>query len=1337
MTEGGVYKNDSISKEIRRTIIASGRDLYQKNNIYSSPGAHIGSKFGLDEEETALLVGKILANIQSDEYALAALNYFKALQEYRIDPYKQLWSFASDKNRNITWVPDVTQLVDESGIVYKLKDAIHKCTQQDCTLILIEGDPGAGKSTLLSFVTKCAWDNPAEIGLDKRYIALPLKARALAAANKLTREDQIWAALELGSSLHMSGTRPPKNFMAIWADQLGANWLILIDGLDEVPESSKDHVDSWINNLRKDYIVVLTYRPDIIKKFSVEVGTATYRIKNLAEPDRHLFATYLLGDSAEEFLKQLESIDDDTLSATPLVMLIAISAYLQSGALPRRRSLLYHEFICGLINESIAKPQVEELGTELAELAQDIIPIVLQKIAFIMTSQRADYSQLKVFSNIENFIEPIAKLFVEQVGLGKLVAIVRARAILAFIESRINILSFGGTNAGWAHSTFREYLTAKFLAEQQDTSEIIKTLEKISDANWRQVVLFYLLIRSEQDSVTNHLQHIHEIHGTEGLVFVALALRNGARSEPEYLQFIFDELSLQLYENAQSHTCGRLLSLSSAVAEQTPDLIAWFIGLLPFQKFVPVIGDRLSEIAVSFGRRGSSAVKDLGRLRAVETLLTLANSESVPASVSIDSASELVNVASVDIAAHAFINIAMRKDLTPAVWTEFSRSLVYTNSNELIVNVFSEISPPALVYEEVLNSHNPETVTDIIDEIIACKPIKVEVREYFLRRKELYSKKSFHSATQNIDKLQIADQRKNFLTSLKSGELIIKAIEKLCPVRLRGQILKELIHREANEQIFLLLQQASIPYVTKRRCAEYLYANSDDINVITELQSFFSSLSIANRLRIYRRRIAIAYRLNQNDIAINLIKDFISRYSETATEMMMLALCYERINDNEGAAECYKKVLDNDPSHINAMCGLAFIQSQTGDYYLASKTMADIVSLPSFAPEWFRIVGGDILRNVNKLEEAEIWLTKTEENEKSYYLEKACLSIDAGRLYAGIHYFNRLEILDPNEVTCVREAANAYRIFGMMDEAQEEYKRALSIDSGDLEAKDQLAGVLLRKGSINEAKIIIADVNSEYGGDPYLRYLESILEYVEGDDTALLNGATVALSNTNELSLSWDERERQLSNRFIYKLIIGVSEKISELDELFENCRFHQLRHHTIPELSLVCQIMRDRPDIKSIYSDIFKRLWPEGLDLRQQGAVGRERLRSIRRSDYPFPMYCSQPSIGGLYEDETLAKRILSDVDASIKTLVIWRLDGRERLYGQCNFKNGSDMEFNLKFCDAQMVILRTNLVAFRKRLGLRRILFLEEDLLEDFRTTAEALGLHFEFELIGPDCY
>ena len=137
---------------------------------------------------------------------------------------------------------------------------------------------------------------------------------------------------------------------------------------------------------------------------------------------------------------------------------------------------------------------------------------------------------------------------------------------------------------------------------------------------------------------------------------------------------------------------------------------------------------------------------------------------------------------------------------------------------------------------------------------------------------------------------------------------------------------------------------------------------------------------------------------------------------------------------------------------------------------------------------------------------------------------------------------------------------------------------------------------------------------------------------------------------------------------------------------------------------------------------------WPEGWDPNPILIA----LHTLSRGNYPFPMYCQKSTIAGLENDKNLGERVLNLNRSDDRSIVLWKLDQANRLYGQCNFKKDLDADYELKFCDNIGVTLSTNLTVFVRDFEVRHLLFLEQDLFASFKSAATAKGLRVRCELV-----
>jgi len=339
----------TIASGIRRV------DEYIGNTISDSPGAHIGFKQGLDERETRDLLESLLRSIERDEFARSLRNYFRALRNYCDSAYKVLGSrFPKEITLEEVYVPLQAREATGNSETFLLSDAIRSAFNADSRQLLIEGLPGSGKSTLLRQIARHAWDNPESVGLDRRYIPLPVRFRSYARSDGASREDRIWRAIDRAQDLEIDGSRPPSGFYEAWPRQLDAPWLFLLDGFDEIPEECRDEVLIWLRRLIKDNTTLLiTTRPtsDLPDTFRKQVKE--FVVQPLSPEQQKQLAEKWLGGQAVEFQTAFSRFAGGELGGTPLLLTIAAIVYNDSGQLPTRRSELYRKFVNNTWEEAL------------------------------------------------------------------------------------------------------------------------------------------------------------------------------------------------------------------------------------------------------------------------------------------------------------------------------------------------------------------------------------------------------------------------------------------------------------------------------------------------------------------------------------------------------------------------------------------------------------------------------------------------------------------------------------------------------------------------------------------------------------------------------------------------------------------------------------------------------------------------------------------------------------------------------------------------------------------------------------------------------------------------
>jgi thioredoxin-like negative regulator of GroEL/energy-coupling factor transporter ATP-binding protein EcfA2 len=388
--------------------------------------------------------------------------------------------------------------------------------------VLVLGEPGSGKSTLLRQMAERAWNDPESIGLDMCYLPI------LVPLWRLTRADgslESRLARVLSSELAMLQDLP-QGFFTDWPVQTGANWLILLDALDEVPSDDRARLMQWLNSVLNSigqHRVVVTSRPSGYAAGDLnDQHFGFYDLLPFTPRQTVEFARKWFHDRASDFLGQLERVRAGDLHGTPLLLTIAATVYLDRNGLPERRSGLYEQFVNMWLSEADRRNLQDRLGSKLAG------PVDLQlarfsHLAFRMTETSEDTS-LRVLAGF------VAEYLRDEEGFTRIHAATYGRRFVEVMAQHSGFFVRRARNYDFVHPTFREFLAAAAVvyACKQDLECVwTRGASHWQDDDWREVVLFILGILSDEGlALTTMLQSILDTD-QDGLYFVVESLAEG------------------------------------------------------------------------------------------------------------------------------------------------------------------------------------------------------------------------------------------------------------------------------------------------------------------------------------------------------------------------------------------------------------------------------------------------------------------------------------------------------------------------------------------------------------------------------------------------------------------------------------------------------------------------------------------------------------------------------------------------------------------------------------------------------------------------------------------
>jgi hypothetical protein len=497
------------------------------------------------------------------------------------------------------------------------------------TRLVILGEAGAGKSTLLRHLAECAWKNPAGIGLDAPHLPVLVPLRRVAAAGALPARlgHALSAELPLVRDL-------PADFFTAWPLQTGARWLLLLDGLDEVPAQERRAVANLLEGWARQaggHRLIVTSRTAGYEALDAE-AFRHYTLLPFDPKQVSDFAVKWFTDDAAKFQDELDRVRVGALAGTPLLLTIAAAVYWRWHELPPRRSGLYGQFVAILLEEDERRPEVRDALGDLLDYRRPI----LERIALWCQEElRGGLMPERAFE------AQVARILRDEKGLRPFEVEAQVKRYVQAVRERGGLLVRRGDALDFIHPTFREYLAACALRHQSwaEVDEVIRT--RWADDAWREVMLFLLgLLSDEGKDVSGLVQDILD-SGEEGLYFAAACLAEQVTVDEKLSDRIVDDL-LSAARSGKRSPYGEVTALGGLQGNERAvaallalacdeEVIEWVhveaavtLGKLDLAEEAAAILLALARDRGVYVRVRMEAARALGELGCAKDLLTLA-----------------------------------------------------------------------------------------------------------------------------------------------------------------------------------------------------------------------------------------------------------------------------------------------------------------------------------------------------------------------------------------------------------------------------------------------------------------------------------------------------------------------------------------------------------------------------------------------------------------------------------------------------------------------------------------------------------------------------------------
>ncbi|MEM1167979.1 MAG: HEAT repeat domain-containing protein [Cyanobacteria bacterium P01_H01_bin.35] len=415
-------------------------------------------------------------------------------------------------------------LVNTSGRKFLASELL---TQSQSRKFVILGAPGSGKTTLMSYFAVMLAEKQSEfLGLDPETDWLPILIRMRDLARH--PDTSILEYARIFAEKTMAVKTLPTGFFEHWLEDGRA--LILLDGLDEVAESSKRYdVVKRINNFLGQFDTnraIITSRPAGYKrdffrteefphyqmqpfddeKISVFINNwYDTRFKDKAEAERR----------KESLQKALDDNDRIKLLArNPLLLTIIALIHRYQAVLPKERFRLYDKAVETLLTSWDANKELSSQG-RLKYLGLDDLRRLMELLAYWVHTQGNVGDEGGTLIEKDELIGQLRREIkrLKQVELYQ--AEEEAERFVELIRERTGLLNEQGQDYyAFVHKTFQEYLCAEdidYQADNEDDFEIVLgcVREYLHESHWEEVLLL-LIAQQKPKKVAKAMRAILE-----------------------------------------------------------------------------------------------------------------------------------------------------------------------------------------------------------------------------------------------------------------------------------------------------------------------------------------------------------------------------------------------------------------------------------------------------------------------------------------------------------------------------------------------------------------------------------------------------------------------------------------------------------------------------------------------------------------------------------------------------------------------------------------------------------------------------------------------------------
>ncbi|WP_405945421.1 NACHT domain-containing protein [Streptomyces prunicolor] len=357
---------------------------------------------------------------------------------------------------------------------------------------LVRGLAGSGKTTLLQWLALATARRnlPGELAHLDSCLPFVLPLRTLIRRGELPAPQEYLAAV--GCPLHAA--QPPG-----WADQVLADGLalLLIDGIDEVPQTQRTHTRQWLRELLAAYpqaAYLVTTRPSAVPEgWLADSDFTELTVRPMSTRDVAVFVTRwhtaaAAGTNDPQERAHLAALDEalkDTvrsqrdlarLTTTPLLCALVCALHRdRRGHLPRGRMELYEAALSMLLHRRDRERDID--APEGLTLTEHQSIQLLQRLAYwLIRNGQTELDHDTAHTLIDDALPAMPHLASQADGAG----------VLGHLVARSGLLRTPTAETiDFVHRTFQDYLGAKACVEARDLPLLVRHAH---DDQWEDVL---------------------------------------------------------------------------------------------------------------------------------------------------------------------------------------------------------------------------------------------------------------------------------------------------------------------------------------------------------------------------------------------------------------------------------------------------------------------------------------------------------------------------------------------------------------------------------------------------------------------------------------------------------------------------------------------------------------------------------------------------------------------------------------------------------------------------------------------------------------------------------